>query len=178
MKQLEPKEYQINGNTYYVRPFPAFQAANMTGELAQMLAPILGAMAPLLAAQEERDKSDGNGGIDIGNLDVGLAAQAFAQGCISLNGDRLEYMTRKLLLGGHIVVETEDEETGKKSQNVLDKDTANEVFCGDLMGMLTLCFYVVRINFGGFFDKAAGLFGSQKEDQKSEKTVTQFRQII
>ena len=34
MKQLEPREVKVGENIYYIRPLPAFKAANLTGVAA------------------------------------------------------------------------------------------------------------------------------------------------
>lgn len=37
LKQLEPKKETIGGLNFYIRPFPAMVAANLTGDLASLL---------------------------------------------------------------------------------------------------------------------------------------------
>lgn len=68
---------------------------------------------------------------------------------------------RKLLLGGHIVVEVPDED-GEPEAVKLDMDTANELFCGNIQDMFVLCFRVIMLNFKGFFKNLAALSGKQK----------------
>ena len=46
MKQLEPHSKAIGENTFYIRPLPAFKAANMSGELATLILPLLTGLAP------------------------------------------------------------------------------------------------------------------------------------
>ena len=41
LKQLEPKKETIGGLNFYIRPFPAMVAANLTGDLASLLTPVL-----------------------------------------------------------------------------------------------------------------------------------------
>lgn len=149
LRQLETKEVVIGEITYYIRPFGAFQAANLTGELAAVLAPIFGAIVPLAAGI-----SGEQGLLDV---DAGKAAEAIAN-CTSLNGDKLEKLIRKLLLGGHISLEIEDEE-GRKEAQRLDLELADEIFCGEVQDMFLLCFYVIQINFNGFFKKFANQSG-------------------
>lgn len=74
---------------------------------------------------------------------------------------------KKLLLGGNIVIEYEDEE-GERQQDVLDKDLADEVFCGNVQDMFVLCVHVIKLNFNGFFEKLATLSG--KAEQVATKT--------
>ena len=48
MKQFTPVVKTIGNNKFYIRPFPAFTAAKMTGDLASVAAPLLAAIAPLV----------------------------------------------------------------------------------------------------------------------------------
>ena len=156
MKQLEPTIVKVGGMKFYITPFPAFKAANLTGELASVLAPLLGAFAPLL--------SDGEG--DLMDVDVSRAAEAIS-GCTAIRGDKLELLMQKLLVGGNIVVEAPNEDGDIEPQR-LDMDLANEVFCGEVQDMFVLCFHVIKLNFNGFFKKFANLSG--KVGAAKEKT--------
>lgn len=156
LRQMEPAAAKVGGMKFYITPFPAFKAANLTGELASVLAPLLGVLAPLV-------KEDGG---DLMDIDVGTAAQAMS-GCTAISGDKMERLMQKLLLGGHITVEAPNEE-GEIEPQRLDMDLANELFCGEVQDMFSLCFHVIKLNFNGFFRKFAGLSG--KEKPAGEKT--------
>lgn len=147
MKQLEPILETIGDNKFYITPFAAFKAANLSGELASLLVPLFSVITPFVA--------DNN----LMNVDVKAAGEAMAN-CTAISGDKLEQLMKKLLLGGHIVVEIVGED-GEKERNRLDMDLANEIFCGEVQDMCILCFYVIRLNFNGFFKKLAPLFGKQ-----------------
>lgn len=147
MKQLEPTVEKVGGVKFYITPFPAFKAANLTGELAFVLAPLLGVLAPLV--------NDGS----LMDVDAGRAAEAMV-GCTAINGDKLEKLMQKLLLGGHIVVEAPNEDGEIEGQR-LDMDLANEIFCGEVQDMFVLCFHVIKLNFNGFFKKFASLSGKE-----------------
>ena len=41
LKQMEPTKETVGGYNFYIKPFAAFKAANLTGELASVLAPLL-----------------------------------------------------------------------------------------------------------------------------------------
>lgn len=148
LKQMEPTMETVGGYNFYIRPFAAFKAANLTGELASVLAPLLGALAPLVSDQKEGSLMD---------VDAAQAAEALSN-CTNISGDKMEKLMQKLLLGGHIVVELPDEE-GKTKAERLDMDIANEIFCGEVQDMFILCFHVIKLNFNGFFKKIAGLYG-------------------
>ena len=160
LKQMEATKVTVGGMEFYIKPFAAFKAANITGELASVLAPLLGALAPLASVKDGESLMD---------VDSGQAAEAISH-CSNLDGDKLEKMTRKLLLGGNIAVEIEDD-YGKKEQKVLDNDTANEIFCGNVQDMFVLCFHVIRLNFNGFFEKLAGLSGPAKSAKKTPRLI-------
>lgn len=146
LKQMEATKVKVGGNNFFIKPFPAFKAANLTGELASVLSPLLGALAPFVG--------DGK---DLMDVDVNEAANALA-GATVINGVRLEGLLKKLLLGGNIIIEYEYDNEEVR-QEVLDKDLADEVFCGDVQDMFVLAFHVVRLNFNGFFGKLAALSG-------------------
>ena len=92
MKQLTPIVKEIGDTKYYIRPFPAFTAANMTGDLANVATPMLAAIAPIaVKALGSEDKKV---------LDADIAEMAPSlQGAFSgLSGDKLEHLCRKLLV--------------------------------------------------------------------------------
>ena len=161
LKQLEPVMEHVGEYDFYITPFPAFKAANLTGELAAVLAPILGALVPLVS-----DKDEDKGLLDI---DVQDAAQAMS-GLSCLSGDKVEMLMRKLLVGGNITVEITDD-MGEKDAKRLDIDTANEIFCGEIQDMFILCFYVIRLNFNGFFKKFAALSGPVRSAKQTHKII-------
>lgn len=153
LKQVEPTAKRVGDYNFYIRPFAAFKAANLTGELASVLAPLLGALAPLVGDGE-----------DLMDIDARKAAETMSN-CASISGDKLEKLMKKLLLGGHIAVETIGED-GEMEGQILDEDLANEMFCGEVQDMFLLCFYVIQLNFNGFFKKLAGPSGKGKSAGK------------
>lgn len=160
LKRMEPARVKVGEYNFYITPFGAFKAANLTGELASVLAPLLGAFVPLV--------SDSAGdGRELLDVDASQAAEALA-GCTAISGDKLESLARKLLLGGNVVVELEDPDTGETDAQRMDSDIADEVFCGDVQDMFVLCFHVIKLNFNGFFRNLGAQFG--KEGTRREKT--------
>ncbi|GHU97338.1 hypothetical protein FACS1894208_12670 [Clostridia bacterium] len=145
MKQHETTEKTVNGTQFYIRPFPAFTAANISGELAVVIAPAIAGLAPL-AMNADADS-------DISNLDV----SSFSGALNGLSGEKVENLLKKLLTKhNNVSVETED---GVKP---LDNDLANEIFCGSAQDMFILAVEVINVNFKGFFAKLGGQFGLQK----------------
>ena len=161
MRQMEPTKVKVGGTNFYITPFAAFKAANLTGELASVLAPLLGVIAPFV-----NDDAD-----NLMDIDVNVAANALA-GCTAISGDKLELLMKKLLIGGHIVVEIENEH-GDIEPERLDMDIANEVFCGEIQDMFVLCFHVIKLNFSGFFKRFANLSGKEElaEEKKPRKIL-------
>lgn len=142
MKQHEVKsEKEINGVTFYIRPFPGWTSMEVHGELAASLLPLL---APIAGNNSEGDVLD----IDI---------SSFTKAMSSLSGKKLVTIFKSLITDHkNISVETE---SGVK---LLDNDLSNEIFCGELQDMFILAWEVIRVNFPSIFEKAGSLFGSQK----------------
>lgn len=152
MKQMEVTEKTIGQNTFYIRPFPAFVAVNISGELASVLTPILGGLASIVGGNAE----NGN----ILDTDIDQALPAITQAFSGISGDKFERLMKKLLIDNkNISVEGEATDGDTK---LLTMDLANEVFCGEIQDMYILCFEVIKINFKGFFEKIGAQFGSLK----------------
>lgn len=155
LKQMEATNVKIGENTFFIKPFKAFEAVNLSGELTSVISPLVGAIAPLV----------GNENILDSEVDVRKVADSFSG--IDIDGNKLERLMKKLLLGGNVVIEYEDE-SGETQQEALDQDLANEVFCGNVQDMFVLCIHVIKLNFNGFFKRLATLSG--KAEQVVAKT--------
>lgn len=164
LKQVEPRMEKVGGMKFHITPFPAFKAANITGELVNVLAPLLTSLFPLV----------GEGG-DMFDIDVDKAVTALGNS-IGIDGDMIEKLIKKLIIGGHIVVELEND-NGEVEAERLDMDIANEIFCGNVQDMFILCYYVIRLNFNGFFEKLTARFGDQKVVSQLTAPVTQRKTI-
>lgn len=162
MKQLESREVTVGENIFYIRPLPAFKAANLSGELAALVLPLVTGLTSLIPAGTTAENM-GNGLFDIDVKDAGPAISAAFS---SLSGDKIEAILKHLLIAGkNISVEV----PGERVQ-ILTEDLANEVFCEDVQDMFILAFEVIRTNYNGFFKKLGGRFGPVVEALK--KTVT------
>lgn len=153
MKQLEPRTATIGEYTFYIRPLPAFKAANMSGELASLLLPILTGLAPLAGGDNE-----GKGLLDI---DLEAAAPAVTGAFSSLSGDKVEQILKHLLIAGKNISYEENDGDGKAK--LLTEDIANEIFCEEVQDMFLLAFEVIRTNYNGFFRKFTARFGPVTE---------------
>lgn len=141
LKQMVVEPVEIAGVKYYILPFPAFKSANVSGELASVLGPVLGVFTPFLGESK-----------NIMDVDANKAASAMAN--VQISGSNIERLMRQLLLGGHISFEIEGE-----SAEELTEDAVNELFCGDVQNMFVLCFHVIKLNFNGFFKRFTDLSG-------------------
>lgn len=172
MKQLEVTSKNISGNQFYIKPFPAFVAANISGDLAAVLAPMLGSLAPMVgdigSSGNVPDLSNGLniGDIDISNIEVEKALPLMTSAFSTLSGDKFERLMKKLLIDNQNI-SVEGEATDGNVQ-ILTSDLANEVFCGDVQDMFILCWEVIKINFKGFFKKLGTRFGSLRAATPSQ----------
>lgn len=159
LKRNDPVVEKVGGRKYYIRPFGAFKAARLSGDLASTLAPAIGALVPIFNSGNQGDK-DEDYNFDIGNVDADAVASAISN-CSAIDGEKLESLAKKLLLGGHIATEIEDED-GNLEATRLDEDLADELFCGDVQDMFILCFHVIKLNFNGFFKNLAAQSGKEE----------------
>lgn len=177
LKQMEPTHKKIGDYDFYIRPFPAMVAANLSGELASLLTPVLAALIPLVGNDDNGEDGKEDGGLL--DVDVNTAAASMAKSMEGFSGARVESMMKKLLVAHkNIVVELPvlDEDGVKKDesdQEILDMDLVNEIFCGEVQDMFVLAFHVIRLNFNGFFKKLAGQFG-----KAGEALMKKTRQIL
>lgn len=178
LRQTEPKKETIGDYNFYIKPFPAMVAANLTGDLASLLTPVLAALLPLVGSDKGAEEGgEGDGGLM--DVDVDQAAASMAKSMDGFSGKKVESMMKKLLIAyKNVAVElpVEDEdgvETGEYDQEILDMDIANEIFCGDVQDMFILAFCVIRLNFNGFFKRLAGPSG-----KAGEALVKKMRTIL
>lgn len=153
VKQMEVTEKKIGENTFYIKPFAAFTAVNISGELAAVITPLLGGLAALLGSGD----GDQEEGKNIMDVQVEDALPAVTQAFSSISGDKFERLMKKLLID-HKNISVEGEST-EGELKPLTFDLANEVFCGEVQDMYILCFEVIRLNFKGFFSKISTQFG-------------------
>lgn len=178
LRQMELRKETVGDYNFYIRPFPAMVAASLTGDLASLLTPVLAALLPLVGNNGENQEDDNaNGGLM--DIDVEQAAASMAKSMEGFSGKKVESMMKKLLVTHRNVVvelpELDEDgiEAGEYEQEVLDMDLVNELFCGEVQDMFILAFYVIRLNFNGFFKKLVGRFG-----KAGEALVKKTRQIL
>lgn len=167
LRQLEPKKETIGEFNFYIKPFPAMVAANLTGDLASLLTPVLAALMPLVGNTSDDAEDESDGGLM--DIDVNDAAASISKSMEGFSGKKVESMMKKLLISYRNVavempeLDEDGVETGEYEQELLDMDLVNEIFCGNVQDMFILAFYVIRLNFNGFFKKLAGPSGKVGE---------------
>ena len=146
------KEKTLDGNTYYIRAFPAFAASNLSGEIASLIMPALGAIVPMVGGKAEGSLFD---------MDAEKAAPILANALTSISGDKVENLLKKLLVREkNISVQIE----GENEAVLLTEDLANELFCGDVQDMFILAWEVIQANFPRIFSSLQNLFGDRAKD--------------
>ena len=167
----------FRSNTFYIKPFPAFTAAKISGDLSALLMPVVGGVAAAIPGNSsDTDKDVGEitsiEDVTASIMDIDAALPAMSKAFAGISGDKIEVMMKKLFIT-HNNVSFEGEITGGDVKP-LTYDLANEVFCEDVQDMYILCYQVVKVNFKGFFKKIGNLFGSRKKstEETAEKTTS------
>ena len=175
MKQMTPIEKTIRGNTFYIRPFPAFRASNISGQLATLVAPMVSGLAPIVAALDGGTDSEGSSEQSVMDLDVEKAAPALAGAFSSISGDKAERLLRQLLIDSqNISVVPKGEATAR----LLTQDIADEIFCCEVQDMYVLAYEVIQLNFKGFFKKLGTQFGTVFEKLKGAPSMENMANLI
>ena len=150
MKQFDPTKKTINGNTFYIRPFPAFKSAFISGEVFAFLSPLATALIPAAVV------TMGSGDSSVLDSDISAALPALSTGLSGINGDKVEGLLKKLLIQYKTI---SVELVGESEAQLLTEDLADEVFCGEVQDMFILAGEVIRVNFPGIFKKLGDRFG-------------------
>lgn len=166
MKQFTPVVKTIGNNRFYIRPFPAFTAAKMTGDLAGVAAPLLAAIAPLVV----KKTGDGKKTLD---ADISEVAPAMSGAFSGFSGEKLEHLSTELLVAhGNISVSP----GGDDSQNTqLTMDLANDLFCGEIDEMFMLMYEVIKVNFSGFSRRSPPNMGWAAKPRRRPGRLQQIR---
>ena len=95
MKQQETTQKTIGENTFYIRPFPAFRAANISGELVKILSPAVGAIASAVGVSGANAK---DAAASVMDMDIDEVAPKLGDAFSGLSGDSIERLMKKLLI--------------------------------------------------------------------------------
>lgn len=168
MKRLETIQKVIGENTFYIRPFSAFTAANISAELTSVLSPMVGSVGAVIGKVDANGAEDSVDVADIMNLDIEKALPALASAFGTLSGDRMEKLMLRLLVDNKNIAVEGEATDGRTVQ--MSKDLADEIFCGEVQDMFILCYEVIKVNYGNFFKKLVAQFGRQQADTETEAT--------
>ena len=157
LRQVETKEVTVGDRKLYLKPYPAFKAINLVGELTSTLVPLISAVMPLITEDDGKENKK-----SLMDADATVAASAMMNASESVSGDKMEKLMKKLLIENKNVIFIDEDDKGNEYQCILDKDNADEMFCGEVQDMFILAFEVIRNNFSGFFKKIATQFGNPK----------------
>lgn len=153
MKMQDAKKVVVGGNNFYIRPFSAFKAARISGDVLQVAIPVLGALLPALNLADGKEILDSN---------VEEFLPSISKGFEGLSGEKLEKLLRTLLVeSGNIAVDFGGETV------VLTEDILDELFCLDVQYMYVLAFHTITANYSGFFKRLGIQFGGATERLKN-----------
>jgi len=150
MKRTEAIEVVINKRKFYVYPFGAFKASNLSGEIISVISPLFGLL------NTEMDNS-------VENIVAGAAGALSA-----VDGDKIEALLKKLLIKEQNVAVEHNGET-----EWLTEALADDIFCGEIQDMYVLAGYVIKTNYQSFFKKLEARFGGAIEFLKEKANNTE-----
>ena len=178
VKQMEVTKVKVGEMTFFIKKFPAFKAAKLSGELSSFVGPLVGALGGILSLTskgQDGKKIDPSESFvfDLENVEAEDFASVLSNALSGIAGERLEYMMKELLIT-YKNVSYLDPDTGDAS--IMTQMDAEEIFCGNVQDMFLLCYEVIKANYSGFFGKLLPRFGfrfkttEQKETEDTENT--------
>ena len=112
MKLQEPTEVVVNEKHYFIRPFPAFRAANISGEVIKVVVPIIGSVLPFVST---------SGDTSVLDTDLATIAPEITKAFESLSGDAVEKLLRDLLVRGNNIAVDFNGETKPLTEDLVSK---------------------------------------------------------
>lgn len=163
LKQIDPKLVRYDGIEFAIYPFPAMTAANISGNLAKFIGPMIAAALPLFGGGGNTEEEIGESAVSrlfsMSNKDLlPMVDTALSV----LDGDNVQRILNELLVKyGNINCEYEDD-NGETRQEKLTRKLLDEIFIGHLDSMLFLAIDVVKLNFADFFTNLLRRYGSRQ----------------
>jgi len=140
MKQFDVHDVTIGENQFHIFPFPAMRAANLSAELMKTLAPIVPVIATIMGGKENILSSD---------------ASSVVSALQTIDGDKLENLLTKLLIRDRNVSIEQNGNAVPLTESII-----NEVFCASIEDLYALAIEVIKVNYGGFFEKLGLQYGN------------------
>lgn len=154
IRQFEPTKVKVGEYQYLLYPFPAFKAANISGELFAFIAPAAASLMAIIPSESEKSIMDSN---------IEQAASKISAAFSFLDGNKVECMLEKLLIENqNIVIEFQNGEA-----DYLTKELADNLFCGNAQLLYVLAYHVIKVNYEDFFKKVGILSGKGKPTEKA-----------
>lgn len=147
---LNIKEKEINGTTYYVRPFPPLEALGLLGDLQVIVSSGISK-----AVDEDRNNTNI---LDM-NINLGSVIAGIGQ---NLKGSKLVEMAQRILHENYVSVKCAD----AKEPVRLDKTMFNKLFSGQLKTLFKVMYFVLEVNYADFFEDVPDLTGLLKKLQE------------
>ena len=153
-RAIQPVEKELAGYVFYIRPFAAFVSSNVFTDILSIISPL--AMSLLPALFDEDGDGEEKSLLD---MDLEKAAPFVIKAFSSISSEKMDKTLKALLIRERNI---HFAEVGGQENDValLDYDTANAMFVGDLADMYLLAFEVIRINYGNFFERLSNRSGS------------------
>jgi hypothetical protein len=156
----EVTKIDVGDLMFHARKFRALTAARISSDVIALVSPLLGGAGPLLDAWGGSDADSENGSNDVALLDQDFGAflPALSGGLAQLDGRRVEAVLKELLI---------DEGCISYEGDALTQSVLDELFCGDLMGLLKLALEIIKLNFGSLFTMLGFQSGSRADTTAS-----------
>lgn len=154
MKRTDNKKVTLGGYNFYIHPFGAMRAANISGELVGFASPLIAALVSLLGDNDENESVS-----SVLEMDISEAARYVVPAFNGIKGDTVEKLLRLLLIKYQNIAFDTDED---KVTSWLDENDLDMIFVGQLQNMYMLAWEVIKVNFGGFFDLLSSQSGNQE----------------
>lgn len=147
---LNIKEKEINGNMYYVRPFPPLEALGLLGDLQVIVSSGIGKAV---------DEDGNNTNVLDKNINVGAVIAGIGQ---NLKGSKLVEMAQRIVNQDYVSVKCVDADDAVR----LDKKVFNNLFTGQLKTLFKVMYFVLEVNYADFFEDVPDLTGLLKKLQE------------
>lgn len=161
LANVDVKEKEIGGNTYYVRPFAPFKSLELLGDLQAVITSSFGSAVGTQGEGEE------DGGKSITsmleqNIDVGAIIAGIGK---NLKGPALVSFANRIIDKEYVSIKRSTDESPVK----FDKNISDNVFSGRLTSMFALMHFVLEVNYADFFENIPDLTGLLQEIGKMKK---------